>query len=156
MDQTSGFWKRFFAGLAAFLEHPIQVTRRALIFLWRVVPAWLYLRLRGFGGWIADLPRSRGFHVFLAVCLLICIAYSTLFYWIEQQVPKPMPVDQYVYMNQGWGESGTSADRMLYLYSPQGARVRDIRYDWFVNLERPWKSDRLADSVLHARLRVHR
>ena len=147
MDQKKGFWRRVFACLAAFLEHPIQVTRRELIFLWRVVPPWLYLRFRGFGGWIARLPRSRALHVFLAVCLLICIAYSALFYWIEQQVPKPEPVDQYVYLNQGWGDSGTSADRMLFYYSPQGALVRDIRYDWFVNLERPWKKDRFADSV---------
>jgi mono/diheme cytochrome c family protein len=147
VDQKNGFWRRLFAGLSAFLEHPIQVTRGTLIFLWRVVPAWIYLRFRGFGGWIARLPRSRGVHVFLALCLLICIVYSALFYWIEQQVPKPEPVDQYVYMDQGWGYSGTSPDRIRFYYSPQGALVRNIRYDWFVNLERPWKKDQFADSV---------
>ena len=90
---------------------------------------------------LPDCPRI------VALCLLICLAYSALFYWIEQQVPKPEPVDEYVYVDQGWGDSGTSDDRMLYYYSPQGARVRDIRYDWFVNLERPWKQDRFTDSI---------
>jgi hypothetical protein len=80
------------------------------------------------------------------VLLVLVVLYCGTFYWLEQQVPKPLPVDQFVFMDQGWGgKNGTSDDRLLFYYSPQGAYVKNVRYDWFVNLERPWKTDRFRE-----------
>ena len=55
MDQKKGFWRRFFACLAAFLEHPIQVTRKALMSIWHDVPPWLFLRFRDLGYYLPQV-----------------------------------------------------------------------------------------------------
>jgi len=48
-----------------------------------------------------------------------------------------------------WTKAGVSdadaASRQVFYYTPQGASLLDIRYSWFVNLERPFRSTRLAD-----------
>jgi hypothetical protein len=146
VEQTSGFGKRLWAGLVAFFEHPVAAIVAAVRWAWRAVPQAINAVFRWLGKTIIAVPRSRSVHVVLGLAVVVCVAYAALFSWIDGQVPKPEPVDEYVYQNQGWGDSGTSPDRMTYYYSPQGAHIRDIRYDWFVNLERPWKTNRFAES----------
>lgn len=146
MDRLSRVWKLALATLLAFLEHPVRVIRTGLRFLWREFPPVLNRLFLLLGGSLAQVPRSRRVRHVLVAGAIVCLLYSAAFYWVEQQVPKPEPVDEYVYLSQGWGDSGTSPDRMTYYYSPQGAHIKNIRYDWFVKLERPWSQDRFAAS----------
>lgn len=57
----------------------------------------------------------------------------------------PERVDEILYADQGWGAGVTAADRQTYYYTAQGAGLKDLRYRWFINLERPLSSRRLAD-----------
>ena len=71
--------------------------------------------------------------------------------WPVHTVPAPEHVDQYVWLDQGWGEGQHAAQRQLYYYTPQGtsmpqgASIGAVRYDWFLHLERPLSKERLAD-----------
>jgi len=145
--------------------------RQPLVWLWRLVisiPGFVFPAIlplvsvaRRFWRWLVAmglaiysmLRRAGAFLIRPAVLrnaaiviLILVVLYCGGFYWIEQQAPKPLPVDQFVFQEQGWGLSGTSEDRLRFYYTPQGAFVKNIHYDWFVNLERPWKTDRFSDS----------
>ncbi len=50
-----------------------------------------------------------------------------------------------VYADQGWGAGVLAPARQTYYYTAQGAGLKDLRYNWFVNLELPFSRRRLAD-----------
>jgi hypothetical protein len=54
-------------------------------------------------------------------------------------------VDHVEYPDQGWGPGLDAEGRQTYYYTAQGAVLKDMRYNWFVNLEMPWGTDRFAD-----------
>ena len=60
-------------------------------------------------------------------------------------IPALERTDQVVYLNQGWGKERAAADRETYYYTAQGAGMHGVRYSWFVHLERPFSTTRLAD-----------
>jgi mono/diheme cytochrome c family protein len=101
----------------------------------------------------AQTPPRRVGRALLKVAafLLIVIAAAVLlggsYYKREaaRNIPAYEPVNEVRYLDQGWGPSRESASREAYYYTPQGAPLHDIRYSWFLNLERPFRSDRIAD-----------
>jgi len=85
-----------------------------------------------------------------ALVILAILATAVTFFLINYpstKVPHYEPVDQHVYISQGWGWTGGQQAplRQLFYYTPQGAGLKDIRYSWFVNLEVPWGSQKFAD-----------
>jgi cytochrome c5 len=70
--------------------------------------------------------------------------------WPVHGIPALEPVDEYVWLDQGWGAGQNTALRQRYYYTaqgtsvPQGASSGAIRYDWFVNLELPLSRERFA------------
>ncbi|GGO77461.1 hypothetical protein GCM10011348_07050 [Marinobacterium nitratireducens] len=94
-------------------------------------------------GWL--LKRVLGLMVLLAVLAFGAFAWFVL--WPVATVPPPEPVDELVYLDQGWSQ----ADRELYYYTPQGTSMPQgasrgaLRYDWFVHLRLPFSDQRFAD-----------
>jgi hypothetical protein len=72
-------------------------------------------------------------------------------WWPVHTIPALEHVDEYVWLDQGWGEGQDSALRERYYYTaqgtsmPQGSSAGAVRYDWFVNLELPLSNQRFAD-----------
>ncbi|HEU5137160.1 MAG TPA: cytochrome c [Steroidobacteraceae bacterium] len=70
--------------------------------------------------------------------------------WPVHNIPALEPVDEYVWLDQGWGAGQNAALRQRYYYTaqgtsmPQGASAGAVRYDWFVNLELPLSRERFA------------
>ncbi len=57
---------------------------------------------------------------------------------------EPLPeldVDEVVYLDQGW----TPEERLVFYYTAQGTQLHGLRYQWFINLNRPFSDQRLAD-----------
>jgi mono/diheme cytochrome c family protein len=91
--------------------------------------------------------------LFLRAVLIVLGLYYLLFSWIENRM-EPLPETDrtmiYPYSanrppdHRSWGQGAVSKDRQTFYYTPQGANLLDIRYAWFVHLERPWKKDRFA------------
>ncbi|NVK40784.1 MAG: cytochrome c [Oceanospirillaceae bacterium] len=94
-------------------------------------------------GWL--LKRLLGITFLLALALLGVFAWFVL--WPVATVPPLEPVDELVYLDQGWDED----DRQTYYYTPQGTSMPQgasrgaLRYDWFVNLRLPFSDQRFAD-----------
>jgi cytochrome c5 len=86
--------------------------------------------------------------------LVAVVAGTSLFAWFVlwpvHTIPALEPVDEYVWLDQGWGAGQDSPLRQRYYYTaqgtsvPQGASVGAVRYDWFVNLELPLSRERFA------------
>ena len=76
--------------------------------------------------------------------------FAWFVYWPVHSIPALEPVNEYVWLDQGWGTGQDSALRQRYYYTaqgtsiPQGASAGAVRYDWFVNLELPLSSERFA------------
>jgi mono/diheme cytochrome c family protein len=91
--------------------------------------------------------RFLGRLLMLVVALAVLAAASVL--WLihrpARHVPKLAPIDEYVYLDQGWGQAREAPLRQAYYYTPQGTSLKNLRYDWLVNLEMPWGTKRLAD-----------
>lgn len=87
----------------------------------------------------------------LVLAVLAVIAFSLFVLWPTRGIPAAEPVDDYVYLDQGWGRGAASADRQAYYYTPQGTTLPQgqalypMRYSWFVNLELPFSEQRFAD-----------
>jgi len=84
----------------------------------------------------------------LVAVLLVVLLFGGLFaasIWPNSKVPLSEPVQDIVYLDQGWGPKRDSPLRQTYYYTPQGTTIKGMRYSWFVNLERPWSSQRFAD-----------
>ncbi len=108
----------------------LEITRRATRRL---------LRIRVFS------ILKWAFYVALAVAILSATLILFLIFYPNTQIPTYEPVDRTVYLDQGWGPTSDSPLRQLYYYTPQGTSIYDLRYDWFVHLERPWSRRRFAD-----------
>jgi hypothetical protein len=65
-------------------------------------------------------------------------------------LPDEAP-DVVVYPEQGWGDGLEAPGRQTYYYTSQGASLRGIRYEWFVNLELPLSRRKLASPDLMRR-----
>ena len=76
--------------------------------------------------------------------------FAWFVYWPVHTIPALEPVDEYVWLDQGWGTGQDSALRQRYYYTaqgtsvPQGASAGAVRYNWFVNLELPMSRERFA------------
>jgi signal transduction histidine kinase len=72
-------------------------------------------------------------------------------WWPVHTIPALEPVDEYVWLDQGWGTGQDTPLRQRYYFTaqgtsmPQGASAGAVRYDWFVNLEQPLSKERFAD-----------
>jgi len=135
-------WPSLVTLLAALGGSILWVAQR----LWKALP-WLVRRaLRVF-----DIPLKQLIKIAAVglISLLALMFVGTLFLicYPTTKVPDFQPVDQHVYLSQGWGWSGGQNEplRQLFYYTPQGAGLKDIRYSWFVNLEVPWGKTRFAD-----------
>jgi hypothetical protein len=73
--------------------------------------------------------------------VLSSLLFAAFFAWIDSRIVPADSVVATTWIPQGWN----SHDRQTYYYTPQGAFVKDVRYDWFQNLERPWSKDRFSD-----------
>ena len=86
-----------------------------------------------------------------AVAVVAVAAFAWFVLWPNHNIPALEPVDEYVYLEQGWGEGQQASGRERYYYTgqgaslPQGASTGAVRYDWFVHLELPFSEQRFAD-----------
>ncbi|WP_437880779.1 di-heme-cytochrome C peroxidase [Pseudomonas sp. LRF_L74] len=74
----------------------------------------------------------------LVLVVLIGIAVM-LYYVANPNLPVFDEPSKVVYLDQ-WSEQA----RQTYYYTPQGTRVKGLRYDWFVALEQPFSRARFA------------
>ena len=93
---------------------------------------------------VGDLVRWT-LRLVLAVILLGAAVVFVLVHYPDTQIPAPEPLAETRYLDQGWGAARDSPQRETYYYTPQGTSVKNLRYSWFVNLERPWGTHRFAD-----------
>jgi cytochrome c5 len=76
--------------------------------------------------------------------------YAWFVLWPVHSIPALEQVDEYVWLDQGWGAGQNTPLREHYYYTaqgtsmPQGASVGAVRYSWFVNLELPLSTNRFA------------
>ena len=76
--------------------------------------------------------------------------YAWFVLWPVNSIPALERVDEYVWLDQGWGQGQNTPMREHYYYTaqgtsmPQGASLGAVRYSWFVNLELPLSHDRFA------------
>lgn len=90
----------------------------------------------------------------LVLVLLAGVAAAAIFAWFVlwpvHTIPPLEPVDQYVWLDQNWGQGQDSEQRQTYYYTPQGTSVPQgssagaLRYDWFVHLRLPFSRERFA------------
>jgi len=119
------------------------------------------------GKTVSGGPLRRGLNAVLGVTLgrllkwaLILAAIATVVAVIgfvvfvvhpAHSIPNYEHVDDYVYLDQGWGTQADTPDRQTYYYTPQGtsmpqgALITPLRYAWFVNLEMPLDERRFAE-----------
>jgi mono/diheme cytochrome c family protein len=85
----------------------------------------------------------------LRLAVLLAAVALVLVLWLvhrpARHVPSVPPIDDYVYLDQGWGSGRDAALRQAYYYTPQGTSLKGLRYDWLVHLEMPWGTSRFAD-----------
>jgi hypothetical protein len=104
--------------------------------------------------WLKWTLRLVALVVVLAVGL-----FSWFVLWPAHGIPALEPVDEYVWLDQGWGDGQNAALRRRYYYTPQGTSVPQgsskgaLRYAWFVNLELPFSTQRFADPAHMRKLR---
>ena len=135
-------WHSLVSLLAAVGDLIVWILR----FLGRVA-VWLWRQLRR----LANIPLWGMVKVLaygvLGLCVLAFLITIFLINYPTTRVPNFQPVDQHVYLSQGWGWTGGQNQplRQLFYYTPQGAGVKDLRYSWFVNLEVPWGETKFTD-----------
>src|SRR6185503_9401863 len=95
-----------------------------------------------------------------ALVLILAVGFFCWFVlWPAHGIPALEPVDEYVWLDQGWGTGQNSELRRTYYYTPQGTSVPQgvtrgaLRYSWFVNLELPFSTERFADPMHLRKLR---
>lgn len=85
------------------------------------------------------------------LAIVVVLGFVGFVAWPVHLIPAEEPVDQYVYLDQGWGDSADAALRQRYYYTPQGTMMPQgnaeaaVRYNWFVHLELPLSEQRFAD-----------
>ena len=86
----------------------------------------------------------------LVAALLAVVGFVIFVLYPTQSIPSYERVDDYLYLDQGWGTTADTPDRQTYYYTPQGtsmpqgALITPLRYAWFVNLEMPLDAQRFA------------
>ena len=115
---------------------------------------WLWRGARRVWNWDGQINLRRLLvRLAITVASLFALGFIVvlaLVYYPDTQIPEQEPVDTVRYLDQGWGAARETPARELYYYTPQGASIRDMRYAWFVHLERPWGRERFA-AVAHLR-----
>jgi hypothetical protein len=99
------------------------------------------------------MRRSLKWIASLAVVLVLAATglFSWFVLWPVNTIPALEPVDEYVWLDQGWGAVADTPLRQRYYFTPQGtsmpqgASAGAVRYDWFVHLELPLSKQRFAD-----------
>lgn len=87
----------------------------------------------------------------VSLVLLLIIGFLAFVIPSKNDVPELEVIDQYVYLNDSWGDSFDAVDRQTYYYTPQGASMPQgadlnaLRYAWFIHLEQPLSEARFAD-----------
>lgn len=82
----------------------------------------------------------------IVALFLVGSAAGVFYRWMAgANVPPLERVDDYRYLDQGWGADQTASARQTYYYTAQGATLLNVRYSWFINVERPFRSERVAD-----------
>jgi hypothetical protein len=140
---------RFLHGLNSFFENP-YLSLKAFFqdagpWIWHGLVAGAKYSLAGIRRqWTAI---SVGIAVLAGFIVLTIVVYCGIAIWLESRMAPVLDMPQkVVYLDQGWGGTDpTSEERLNFYYLPQGAFLKDIRYDWLVHLERPWKEERFAD-----------
>src|SRR5262245_30431920 len=88
--------------------------------------------------------------VTLALVLVATGLYAWFVLWPVHSVPALERVDEYHWLDPGWGQGQNTPQREAYYYTaqgtsmPQGASEGAVRYSWFVNLELPLSRERFA------------
>lgn len=78
--------------------------------------------------------------VLLFLILLLAMVLALVLYYVARpKLPLYTPAEQVHYLDQ-W----SAADRQAYYFTPQGAQVKGLRYDWFNALELPFSEQRFA------------
>ncbi len=79
--------------------------------------------------------------VAFAILLLLIVA------WPINEIPAHDPVDSIVYLDQGpgWEAKVSAPNRQYYYYTPQGSNIYELRYNWFIHLERAYSTQRFAE-----------
>ncbi len=86
----------------------------------------------------------------IILLILGFLAFAWFVLWPASAIPDQENVDEYVYLDQGWGKQVNSPQRNVYYYTPQGTSMPQgtslaaVRYNWFVNLEIPFSEERFA------------
>jgi len=96
----------------------------------------------------------------VALAVVVAVgAFSWFVLWPAHGIPALEPVDEYVWLDQGWGDGQDAELRRRYYYTAQGTSVPQgstrgaLRYSWFVNLELPFSTQRFADPAHMRKLR---
>lgn len=99
--------------------------------------------------WIKNLTLIKFIKIliitFLSGFALLSLGLFLLIHYPATQIPEYEPIDETVYLDQGWGLSSKSEQRQLYYYTPQGTNLKGLEYEWFVNLEMPWGQEKFAN-----------
>lgn len=130
-----------------FLTNPHGLIGSLAVLLWR----WFVRSVRAAASntvwFVRKVTTLRIMLQVLRVWLIVVGSYYLIFSHIENQMQEKADDQRtVVYLSQGdYWLSANSPNRQTYYYTPQGANVREIRYNWFIHLERPWKKDRFAE-----------
>jgi cytochrome c5 len=104
--------------------------------------------------WMTGLTLGRlikyALWVFGVSALLVFAGFALYVLLPAHSIPEYEPVDEFVYLDQGWGAARDSEPRQTYYYTPQGTSMPQgavdtaLRYDWFIHLEMPFGETRFA------------
>ena len=121
---------------------------RGRLWIWSWMQ-WLWFEIVDAVRAIGEWQLSR---ILLWAAITVVFVYVGIFAavyvgarYLSTQIPHNPPVNNIVYLDQGWGPSVTSEKRQLYYYEAQGTSFVNMRYRWFVNLEKPDSTERFAD-----------
>ena len=109
----------------------------------RLLDAFFGITLGRLLKWAAVLALLAGILALIGFVIFVVLP--------TKSIPAYERVDDYAYLDQGWGTSADTPDRQAYYYTPQGtsmpqgAFITPLRYAWFVNLEMPLDARRFAE-----------
>jgi cytochrome c5/uncharacterized protein YneF (UPF0154 family) len=142
-------------------EHGSLKTKAMRIWLWLkslLASAWARIWTKLKLLWPQGVAAGRAVgawrlrHILLSIAVILLVIYlgilASVFVAVKYlafQIPHNPPVNDIVYLDQGWGPSVTSEMRQFYYYAPQGTSFVNLRYSWFINMEQADSSDRFAD-----------
>jgi len=134
--------------LAHYIWLALEWTGEAFLWIPRAIGIVLLWLLR-FLAYLPGVSIGRLFRFgllgFIGACVLVILFAIALALYPNSQLVPLRPVEHYTYLNQGWGEGLEVKYRQTYYYTPQGTNLKQLRYDWLINLEMPFNDTRLAD-----------